>query len=231
MAEDNVPSFLDAYEAITNPSVSAPLPRPAVTATSRPSAPLAAQNRPRKALKPGAIAVSKSQSGNPLLTHLSSFSVADHDMIEDFALSDTCSSLFLSVKFHKLSPQYIGKRMEAMRRKVKTQVLVVHVDDADCEKCLLEIHGLAMAFHFVVVLAWSLQEAARYLEAYAKYSVTGATSIKLLEGKQATDLNVKTVEILTTSTFVPFYKALRVFVFAQLVLPSSSNSCAHCKKK
>jgi len=122
-----------------------------------------------------------------------------HDpMPEDFHLSDTCSALFLSVKYHKLHPEYIGKRMEAVKRKVKTLLLVVHVDDGDCEKPLLEIQTLAFVFRFVVVLAWSLNESARYLEAYAKYSVSNAVDIRLLEGKQASDSGAKMVEVLTT---------------------------------
>jgi DNA excision repair protein ERCC-1 len=187
--------FGEAAEEITRPSSFVPLAPAAPLPSSSPvppSAPARAFKNPRL----GAILVNPQQKGNPLLQHLGNIHVADNELAEDFVLSDSCSALYVSVKFHKLNPLYVGKRMEAMKKKVKTQVLVVHVDDADCEKPLLEVQTLAISFRFVVVLAWSLQEAARYLDAYSRSA--GTNTVKLLEGKQASDLHAKAVEVLTT---------------------------------
>ncbi|CAM9168394.1 unnamed protein product, partial [Ascophyllum nodosum] len=67
---------------------------------------------------------------------------------------------------------------QELSRHFTLRILLCHVDVEDSEKPLLDINKTAVLNDFTFILAWSLQEAARYLETYKAYEQKSAESIQ-----------------------------------------------------
>ncbi|KAG0644954.1 Mating-type switching swi10 [Hyphodiscus hymeniophilus] len=128
------------------------------------------------------IIVSPRQRGNPILTNLRSvweFS----DIPADYGLGLTTCALFLSLKYHRLHPEYIYNRVKQLAGKYNLRVLLVMVDIGNHEETLKELSKTSMVNNVTVILCWSAAEAARYLELYKSYEHANASAIRGTESK------------------------------------------------
>ena len=114
--------------------------------------------------QPHVLYVSPRQKGNPVLAHIRNVPWHHQTMAPDYMFNSTSCALFLSVKYHLLHPNYILERMAELH--FKFQVLLVLVDAEDNAKALLSLNTLCVRHDFTLILAFSEQEAARYLESY-----------------------------------------------------------------
>ena len=135
------------------------------------------------------ILVNKCQEGNPLLRFFINVPYAfAHDVIPDYA-SSTCCAVFLSLKYHMLHPNYASLRIQKVGKAYRLRVLLLLVDDENNLNSLTTLNKLCFVSEFTLVLAWSNEECARYLE-----------TLKLFEGKAADSIKEK-VETDFMSTF------------------------------
>ncbi|RHY35425.1 hypothetical protein DYB32_000098 [Aphanomyces invadans] len=101
------------------------------------------------------VLVHPSQSGNPMLNHMQNvLPEVNADVTADYMMGDTCAAYFISVRYHMLHPHYLKNKL-ARATRVKVQVVVCHVDVADCESALKEINCEALGAGFTLLLAWS----------------------------------------------------------------------------
>lgn len=98
-------------------------------------------------------------------------------MVPDYIWGTTKCALFLSLKYHALHPQYLSTRLAELGKDFVTRILLVLVDVQDSANLLLQLNVMSVRHNLTLVLAWSDEEAARYLETY-----------KALEGKDATSI-------------------------------------------
>src|SRR5947209_9305906 len=63
---------------------------------------------------PSAILVSTRQKGNPILNHVKSLPWEYSDIPCDYVLGATTCALFLSLKYHRLHPEYIYSRIRQL---------------------------------------------------------------------------------------------------------------------
>ena len=110
------------------------------------------------------ILVSPRQKGNPILANLRSFAWEFSDIPADYVLGATTCALFLSLKYHRLHPEYIYNRIKQLAGKYNLRVLLVMVDIGNHEDSLKELSKTSLVNGVTVILCWSAQEAARYLE-------------------------------------------------------------------
>ncbi|CAM9466180.1 unnamed protein product [Scytosiphon promiscuus] len=99
-------------------------------------------------------------------------------LVADFVLGPKACAVFISLRYHLLYPHYLIQRIKELSRHFTLRVLLCHVDVDDSETPLLEMNKMAVLNDFTLVLAWSLQEAARYLETYKAYEQKSAESIQ-----------------------------------------------------
>ena len=144
---------------------------------------------------PSAILVSPRQKGNPILNNVRSLPWEYSDIPADFVLGATTCCLFLSLKYHRLHPEYIYNRIRNLGHLYNLRVLLTMVDIQNHEEPLKELSKTSMVNNLTLILCWSAQEAGRYLELYKSYEHASPTSIK---AHQSTSYRDKLVEFVTT---------------------------------
>ena len=102
-------------------------------------------------------------------------------IVPDFIMSTTSCALFLSCKYHSLHPQYIHRRIAELKTDFKLRILLVLVDVEDNMATLLFLNKLAVQQNFTLILAWTEEEAARYLESYKALDGNDASIIQRKE--------------------------------------------------
>ena len=178
--------FAAAFEAVTPKAA-------AVT----PNAPKIQQPKPQalpNRTAPSSILVSSRQKGNPILNSVRSLPWEYSDIPADFVLGNTTCAFFLSLKYHRLHPEYIYTRIRALGGKYNLRVLLTMVDIQNHEDPLKELSKTSLVNNLTLILCWSAQEAGRYLELYKSFEHASPTSIR---AHQSTSYSDKLVEFIT----------------------------------
>lgn len=87
-------------------------------------------------------------------------------------------SVFHSLKYHKLHPNYVYERLKILGKAFLGRFLLVQVDTKDHTKVLRELTRISFLLNFTLVLAWSIEEAGRYIETLKAYETKTPDSIK-----------------------------------------------------
>ncbi|KAI0386382.1 restriction endonuclease type II-like protein [Hypomontagnella monticulosa] len=140
------------------------------------------------------ILVSPRQKGNPVLASLRSVAWEYSDIPADYGLGLTTCALFLSLKYHRLHPEYIYTRIRNLQGRYNLRILLTMVDIPNHEDSLRELSKTSLINNVTIILCWSAAEAARYLELYKSYEHANFNAIK---GQQATSYAEKLVEFVT----------------------------------
>jgi DNA excision repair protein ERCC-1 len=196
---------LAATETIPAPKPRIQQPTPQVIPRPSPSAPSPNTTTP-KVVQPtpqalpsrssgSSILVSPRQKGNPILTSLRSLPWEYSDIPADYVLGNTTCALFLSLKYHRLHPEYIYNRIRQLAGKYLLRILLVMVDIENHDEPLRELSKTSLINNVTVILTWSAAEAARYLELYKSYEHANFSAIKGQEPKGYTE---RMVEFVTT---------------------------------
>lgn len=143
---------------------------------------------------PSAIIVSPRQKGNPSLNYIRSLPWEYGDIPADYVLGATTCALFLSLKYHRLHPEYVYSRIRVLGQKYNLRILLTMVDIQNHEESLKELSKTSLINNLTLILCWSAQEAGRYLELYKSYEHASPTSIR---AHQATSFSEKLVEVIT----------------------------------
>ncbi|KAM6153361.1 DNA excision repair protein ERCC-1 [Erethizon dorsatum] len=162
------------------------------------SEPLAGET-PNQALKPGAksnsIIVSPRQRGNPVLKFVRNVPWEFGEVIPDYVLGQSTCALFLSLRYHNLHPDYIHQRLQSLGKNFALRILLVQVDVKDPQQALKELAKMCILADCTLILAWSPEEAGRYLETYKAYEQKPAD---LLMEKLEHNFVSRVTECLTT---------------------------------
>lgn len=129
-------------------------------------------------LQPHVLLVSKKQRGNPILQYVRNVPFAYTDIVPDYILGSNRCALFLSLKYHNLYPNYIHGRIAELKTDYDLRILLCLVDVDDNASLLLFLNKLCCINHMTLVLAWSQEEAARYLETIKTFEHKDASLIQ-----------------------------------------------------
>lgn len=124
------------------------------------------------------IIVSPRQRGNPILKFVRSVPWEFDEVVPDYVLGQTTCALFLSLRYHNLNPNYIHERLKQLGRTFTLRVLLVQVDVKDPHHSLKELARICIMADCTLILAWSPEEAGRYLETYKAYEKKPADLLK-----------------------------------------------------
>lgn len=139
-------------------------------------------NRDNQAfLQPHVLSISTKQRGNGVLNFIRNVPTKYEKIVPDFIMNPTSCALFLSCKYHSLHPPYIHRRIAELKTDFKLRVLLVLVDVDDNMATLLFLNKLAVQKDMTLMLAWSEEEAARYLESYKALENNDASIIQRKE--------------------------------------------------
>lgn len=165
----------------------------------------------RQTLRPpplaAAIQVAPSQKGNPLLDSLQMKLTPwaySSDILSDYYISATVQVLFLSLKYHRLRPEYVWRRIEKLKGSLVGQkddtlrVLLVVVDIDAPQESLRHLLGICVKHDLALVVAWSFEEAGTYVACLKQHEQTRSHVGSSLQGVRKGDYNLSVVGALTT---------------------------------
>ncbi|XP_054643775.1 DNA excision repair protein ERCC-1 [Dunckerocampus dactyliophorus] len=150
---------------------------------------------PKPAGSGSSIIVSPRQRGNPILKFVRSVPWEFGEVVPDYVLGQTTCALFLSLRYHNLNPNYIHDRLKQLGHSFTLRVLLVQVDVKDPHHALKELARICIMADCTLILAWSPEEAGRYLETYKSYEKKPAD---LLKEQVEKDYLSKVTDCLTT---------------------------------
>lgn len=133
------------------------------------------------------IQVSRSQTGNPLLEFLKVFQMNSKLKDIDYVINSKCVALFISLRYHKLHPEYIYNKLKKMTYTNEDilKVLLVYVDIEDFQDTVRELNKLCLFNNLTMILGWSNEQCATYLQ-NLKY-VEKDASRKIIQGNRSKD--------------------------------------------
>ena len=196
--DDDVDGDADLLAALRHVEHDVSRPTPAPTSPSATTAAKVQQPKPQALPSrrgPSSILVSPRQKGNPILKAIQSVPWEYSDIPADYVVGATSCVLFLSLKYHRLHPEYIYSRIRALAGRYKLRVLLTMVDIENHEDPLKELSKTSLINHLTLLLCWSAAEAGRYLSLLKTYEHTSPSSIR---AHQPTSYNEKLVDFITT---------------------------------
>jgi DNA excision repair protein ERCC-1 len=179
-------------------------------------------------LQPHVLYVSTKQKGNGVLKFLRNVPFAYSKMIPDYIMSSQRCALFLSMKYHALYPEYIHRRIAELKTDFKIRILLVLVDVEDNANILLFLNRLAVLHNLTLILSWSEEEAARYLETYKALDGKDASSI---QRRKETNFLDQVSDFITTVRSVnktDVTHLLAQFTSVQQIMAASEDELALC---
>jgi DNA excision repair protein ERCC-1 len=100
------------------------------------------------------------------------------DIPADYVVGATTCALFLSLKYHRLHPEYIYNRIRDLKGQYSLRILLTMVDIENHEDPLRELSKTSLVNNVTVMLCWSATEAGRYLELFKTFENAAPTSIR-----------------------------------------------------
>jgi len=129
------------------------------------------------------LTVSSRQKGNPLLNSISQGSIVWSDStLADYSIGFEIAALFLSLKYHRLHPDYFSTRIKNMIGNFNTRVLLVLVDIENPDNLISSLTSICLASNISILLAFSYEEAARWIS-----SMIGSHNVSLEDLKASMD--------------------------------------------
>ena len=124
------------------------------------------------------ILVHPAQRGNPVLQHVKNAAYEfSKDVVADYVMGSTCA-VFVAVRYHLSYPKHADLRLREVGQKFRLRVLLVLVDDDNNLKALQELNKVCFTREATMILCWSNEECARYLETFKLYENKGAANIQ-----------------------------------------------------
>lgn len=112
------------------------------------------------------LQVNKSQTGNPLLQHLTNINWSYVHQSSPFDyLINSRRIVFLSLKYHKLHPEYIQRKLDTVTKGAegKNSILILVVDVENSDVIMKELSKICIYEGVTMLCAFGFQEAAKWI--------------------------------------------------------------------
>ncbi|ORY24194.1 restriction endonuclease type II-like protein [Naematelia encephala] len=143
-----------------------------------PVTPVRAKPINRPAASKNAIVYNAVQRRNPVLQSIKNVGIEIGDIVADYQVGTHNGVLFLSLKYHRLHPEYIHQRIEKMKNHYKVRILLVLCDITEHQQSLREITKIAIVNELTTFVAWTNDEVAQYLSTFKAYEHKGDETLK-----------------------------------------------------
>lgn len=115
------------------------------------------------------LVVNSRQRGNPILKFVRNVPWEFGDIVPDYVMGLSTCALYLSLRYHQLNPNYIHDRLKRLGRAYDLRVMLVQVDIKEPHHLLKELAKICILADCTLMLAFTPEEAGRYLETYKVY--------------------------------------------------------------
>ncbi|KAF9065606.1 restriction endonuclease type II-like protein [Rhodocollybia butyracea] len=134
------------------------------------------------------IIVSTLQRGNPVLECIRNVGKEFGDIVADYQVGRTTGVLFLSLKYHRLHPEYIHTRIEKLGIRYTLRILLILCDITEHKDAIRELTKVCLTNNITVIVAFSSEEAGHYLGIFKQYEHKPPTMIKERVDKDYTSM-------------------------------------------
>ena len=141
--------------------------------------------------------ISPKQQGNLVLQYIRNVPTQFIRMLPDYLFSPTQCALFLSLKYHKVNKSYLQLRMDQIKMDFVLRILLVLVDVQDNAQVLRDLQHRAIVQKWTLVLAWTAEEAGRYLETFQAMHNTHHHTSLIQKPKSANQFGDQVTHVLT----------------------------------
>lgn len=115
------------------------------------------------------IIVNSLQKGNPVVKYITNIGWEYGDIVPDYQVGVAACALFLSLRYHQLHPEYIHNRINKLGNMYTLRILLVLCDTEQPDKHIKELTKVALVNKLTIMVAWSSEEVASYLERYKAF--------------------------------------------------------------
>ncbi|EIW55763.1 DNA repair protein RAD10 [Trametes versicolor FP-101664 SS1] len=137
------------------------------SSSSRPAAPV----KP-PVVVPGSgnnIIINPCQRGNPILESVRNVGKEFGEILADYQVGKTTGVLFLSLRYHRLHPEYIHQRIEKLGHSYNLRVLLLMCDVSEHQDPIRELTKICLINEMTIMVAWNPEEAGYYLATYKQF--------------------------------------------------------------
>ncbi|TFK44768.1 restriction endonuclease type II-like protein [Crucibulum laeve] len=115
------------------------------------------------------IIVNPLQRGNPVLECIRNVGKEFGDIVADYQVGRTTGVLFLSLKYHRLHPEYIHTRIEKLGHSYSLRILLILCDITEHRDPIRELTKTCLINNVTVIVAFSSDEAGHYLSTFKQF--------------------------------------------------------------
>ncbi|KAI6134493.1 restriction endonuclease type II-like protein [Pisolithus croceorrhizus] len=123
-------------------------------------------------VQPGAgnnIIINPNQRLNPVLDHIRHVGKEFGDIVPDYHVGRTTCILFLSLKYHRLHPEYIHTRIAKLGGSYNLRILLIMCDVVEHQELIRELTKVCLINSLTIVVAWSNEEAGQYIATFKQF--------------------------------------------------------------
>ncbi|KAF9049801.1 restriction endonuclease type II-like protein [Panaeolus papilionaceus] len=142
---------------------------------------MSSTNKPPPVVLPSSansIVISPTQRGNPVLECIKNVSKEFGDIVADYQVGKTTGVLFLSLKYHRLHPEYIHSRIERLGRNYNLRILLILCDITEHREPIRELTKTCLVNEITIIVAFSFDEAGHYLATFKQFEFKPPNLIK-----------------------------------------------------
>ncbi|ESK97096.1 dna excision repair protein ercc-1 [Moniliophthora roreri MCA 2997] len=118
------------------------------------------------------------QRGNPILECIRNVGKEYGDIVADYQVGRTTGVLFLSLKYHRLHPEYIHTRIEKLGHSYSLRILLILCDVSEHRDPIRELTKVCLINDITIIVAFSPEEAGHYLSTFKQFEFKPPTLIK-----------------------------------------------------
>ncbi|OSD07971.1 hypothetical protein PYCCODRAFT_1449097 [Trametes coccinea BRFM310] len=115
------------------------------------------------------IIVNPCQRGNPVLECIRNVGKEFGEIVADYQVGRTTGVLFLSLRYHRLHPEYIHQRIEKLGHSYNLRVLLLMCDVSEHQDPIRELTKICLINEITIMVAWNAEEAGYYLSTYKQF--------------------------------------------------------------
>jgi DNA excision repair protein ERCC-1 len=110
------------------------------------------------------LTISKRQEKNPLIPLLSVAEIEwSETTVADYSIGRDVAVLFLTLKYHRLHPEYLTNRIRDFRGGFPVRLLLFLVNDENPDQVISRLTALSIANSMNLILAFDYEEASRWI--------------------------------------------------------------------
>jgi len=147
----------------------------------------------------GTLVIHSGHQKNPMVACITEVFKEFNDIPCDFMCGPHIAVLYISLRFHRLQPQYFRTRIDALdavSTQWRTKIVLCVVDVENVEDLLHEVQLLVYHKRWALYLTGSERGAARYLETLVTYQNKSADIIR---GRLEADKKARVIDVLISS--------------------------------